>query len=132
MLINTLANALPTPTALSNEAVTSLAVPSNAMLAAAVKASAARPLAVSGPGAVVCAGAWIGGGYPAGAAGGVGKATGGYAQGFVGSAQPQKARFDATNGSNVQSTVQHNTMTRLIPVLPGGVGPHPAREPKPA
>jgi hypothetical protein len=132
MLINTLASALPITTVLSNEAVPAGAVPSDALLAAAVKAGAARPLAVYGPGAVGCAGDWIGGGYPAGAAGGAGKVTGGYAPGFVDAVHPPKVRFSATNGSNVQSTVQHNTMTRLIPVLPGGVGPHPVREPKPA
>jgi hypothetical protein len=118
MLMNTLASALP------SDAVPSNAVPSNAVLATAAQAGAARPLAVSGPGAVVCAGAWIGGG--------AGKATGTYAHGFVDDVRPPKVRFDATVGSNVQSTVQHNTMTRLIPVLPGGVGPHPAREPAPA
>lgn len=132
MLMNTLVSALPTTTVLSNEAVPSTAVPSNAMLAAAAKASAARPLAVYGPGAVACAGACIGGGYPAGTAGGAGKVTGGYVPEFVETVHPPKARLSATRGSNVQSTVQHNTMTRLIPVLPGGVGPHPAREPKPA
>ena len=121
MLKNTLASALP-----------SSDVPSNAMLAAAVKAGAARPLAVSGPGAAACAGSWIGGGYPAGTAGGAGNVTGGYVHGFADAVQPPKARLSATDGGNVQSTVQHNTMTRLIPVLPGGVGPHPAREPKPA
>jgi len=132
MLMNTLASALPTTTVLSNEAVPANAVPSEAMLAAANKASAARPLAVYGPGAAACAGAWIGGGYPAGTAGGVGKVMGGDALGFVEAIKPPKVRYSATNGSNVQSIVQHNTMTRLIPVLPGGVGPHPAREPKPA
>jgi hypothetical protein len=126
MLMNTLASALPTTTAVSNEAV-----PSTVMLAAAEKASAARPLAVHGPGTVACAGNWIGGGYPASAAG-AGKITGGYAPGFVEAIKPPKVRYSATNGTNVQSTVQHNTMTRLIPVLPGGVGPHPAREPEPA
>lgn len=127
MLISTLASALPTTTLPSNEAVPSNGVPSNAMLAAAPLASAARPLAVSGPGAVVCAGAWTGGGQSAGTAG-VGKSAGVYAAGFVTVVRPPEARFSVTDGSNVQSTVQHNTMTRLIPVLPGGVGPHPARE----
>jgi hypothetical protein len=95
MLKNTLASALP-----------SSAVPSNAMLAAAVKAGAARPLAVSGPGAAACASSWIGGGYPAGTAGGAGNVTGGYVHGFVDAVQPPKARLSATNGGNVQSTVQ--------------------------
>jgi hypothetical protein len=131
MLMNTLASALPSDAVPSN-AVPSNAVPSNAVLATAAQAGAARPLAVSGPGAVVCAGAWIGGGYPVATGGGAGKATGTYAHGFVDDVRPPKVRFDATVGSNVQSTVQHNTMTRLIPVLPGGVGPHPAREPAPA
>jgi hypothetical protein len=121
MLINTLASALP-----------SSAVPSSAMPVAAAKASAVRPLAVYGPGAAACAGAGIGGGYAAGAEGGAGKVTGGYVPGFVDAVQPPKARFSAIDGGNVQGTVQHNTMTRLIPVLPGGVGPHPAREPEPA
>lgn len=132
MLMNTLASALPSTTALSNDAVLANAVPTNAMFATAVKAGALRPLAVFGPGAAVCAGAGIGGGYPAGTAGGAGKAAGGYGPAIVDAVQPPKARFSATEGSNVQSTVQHNTMTRLIPVLPGGVGPHPAREREPA
>jgi hypothetical protein len=131
MLITTLASAMPPTTLPSNEALPSNAAPSNAMFAAAVTAGAARPLAVSGPGAVVCAGAWIGGGYPTGAAG-VGKSLGGQVSGLLNAVRPPQARFSATDGSNAQSTVQHNTMTRLIPVLPGGVGPHPAREPEPA
>jgi hypothetical protein len=101
------------------------------MFAAAVTAGVVRPLAVSGPGAVVCAGARIGGGYPAGAAG-VGKSLGGHVLGLLNAVRPPKARFSVTDGSNVQSTVQHNTMTRLIPVLPGGVGPQLAREREPA
>jgi hypothetical protein len=132
MLIKTLASALPIPTELSNEAVPPNAAPSNAMLAAAAKASAARPLAGYGPGAAACAGAGIGGGYPVGTAGGAGKATGGYGPAFVDAVRPPKVRFSTAVGSNVQSTVQHNTMTLLIPVQRGGVGPHPAREPKPA
>jgi hypothetical protein len=131
MLITTLASALPTTTLPSNEVMPCNAAPSNAMFAAAVTAGAVRPLADSGPGAVVCAGAWIGGGYPAGTAG-VGEFMGGHARGLLNAVRPPKARFSVTDGSNVQSTVQHNTMTRLIPVLQGGVGPHPARERIPA
>jgi hypothetical protein len=131
MLINTLASALPTTTLPSNEALPCDAAPSNAMFAAAATAGAVRPLAVSGPGAVVCAGAWIGGGYPAGTAG-VGKSIGGHVAGLLNAVRPPEARLNVTDGSKVQSTVQHNTMTRRIPVLPGGVGPHPAREREPA
>jgi hypothetical protein len=132
MLINTPASALPTETMRSNEAAPASAVLSNAMLAAASPATAARPLAGFGPGVAACAGAWIGGGYPAGTAGGAGTVTGGHVLGYVGVVKPPKVRFNATSGSNVQSTVQHNTMTRLIPVRSGGVGPHPAREKAPA
>ncbi len=131
MVINTLASALPIETVLSNEAVPSNAA-SNDLLAAAAKASAARPLADFGPGAAACAGAWIGGGDVVGTPGGAGNATGGYVLGVVDVVELREFRPDATDGSNVQSTVQHNTMTRLIPVLPGGVGPHPARERAPA
>jgi hypothetical protein len=131
MVMNTLANALPIETVLSNEAVPSNAA-SNVLLAAAAQAGAARPLADFGPGAAACAGAWIGGGYAVGTSGGAGNVTGGYVTGIVDAVELPRFRPDATDGSNVQSTVQHNTMTRLIPVLPGGVGPHPAREPAPA
>jgi hypothetical protein len=93
---------------------------------------AARPSAESGPGAFACATAWIGGGYPAGMAGGVGKVSGRYEPGVVDPVRRPRIRFTATKGSTVQSTVQHNTMTRLNPVSQGGVGPHPAREREPA
>jgi uncharacterized membrane protein len=116
MLINTLRSALPIATVLSGEAVP----------------CAARPSAELGSGAFVRPGAWIGGGSPAGIAGGAGKATGGYAPGVVDPVWPPRNRFAATSGSTVQSTVQHNTMTRLNPNSLGGVGPHPAREPAPA
>jgi hypothetical protein len=134
MLSNKLAGALPATTARSNGAAPSTAMlpAAVAMLPAAAEASAARPLAGHGPGAAACATAWIAGGYGAGIAGGAGQASGGYAPAFADAVQPPKVRLSATDGSNAQSTVQHNTMTRLIPVQQGGVGPHPAREPEPA
>ncbi|MGH3303283.1 MAG: hypothetical protein ACRDOK_16695 [Streptosporangiaceae bacterium] len=116
MVINTLASALPTTTGPSNAAAP----------------CAARPLAECGPGDLVRAGGWLGGGDPAGMADAAGKATGGYASGVVDAVRLPRIRFSAIEGSTVQSTVQHSTMTRLNPVTPGGVGPHPAREPAPA
>ncbi|MGB6456392.1 MAG: hypothetical protein WBH47_18120 [Streptosporangiaceae bacterium] len=116
MLINTPASALPTATVLSDEA----ALP-----------CAARPSAGFGPGAVVRAGASLGGDYPTGIAGGAGKAAGGYVPGIADVVLIPRIWFSATD-STVQSTVQHNTMTRLYPVTRGGVGPHPARERIPA
>jgi hypothetical protein len=111
MVINT----LPTTTVLSSEA----------------GPCAARPSAETGPGAFARAGAWIGGGYPAGIAGGAGKASGSYLPGVVDPIRRPRIRF-AAKGSTVQSTVQHNTMARLNPNSRGGVGLHPARERPPA
>ena len=34
-------------------------------------------------------------------------------------------------GTGNGSTKQHNQTTRIYPVIPGGLGPHPAREPDP-
>jgi hypothetical protein len=116
MLINTLASALPATTALPVEAAPCVV----------------RPSAGFGPGADVRAGAWIGGGSPAGIAGDAGKAAGGYALGTADVIRLPRIRFSANASSAVQSTVQHNTMTRLYLVTRGGVGPHPAREPVPA
>ncbi len=112
MLMNALPSALPTATALSSEAAP----------------CAAPPSAESRSGAFARAGGWIGGGYPMGIVGGAGQATGGYGPGVVNPVQPPRDPFTAIKGS----TVQHNTMTLLIPVIRGGVGPHPAREPAPA
>lgn len=38
------------------------------------------------------------------------------------------------NSTDQNSTDQHNSIqvTRLVPAFPGGVGPHPGREPRPA
>lgn len=107
-------------------------LPATAVLSSGAAACAARPSVESGPGAFARAGAWIGGGYPAGVAGGAGKASGGYLPGVVDPIRRPRIRFTATKGSTVQSTVQHNTMARLNPVSGGGVGLHPARERTPA
>ncbi len=106
----------------------------NTLPATAVLSSgaAARPSAESGPGAFARAGGWIGGGYPAGIAGGAGKVSGIYLPGVVDPIRRPRIRFTATKDSTVQSTVQHNTMARLNPVSQGGVGLHPARERPPA
>jgi hypothetical protein len=103
-----------------------------AVLSSGAAACATRPLAESGQGAFARAGAWIGGGYPAGIAGGAGKASGSYVPGVVDPIRRPRIRFTATNGSTVQSAVQHNTMALLNPVYRGGVGLHPARERTPA
>ena len=128
MLINTLAGALPTRTALSNDpALSTETAASDAVLGCAI-----RPLAGFGPGAVVRVNASIDGGCPAGIAGGAGQATGGYALGLADAVRRPRIRFSAADRGTVQSTVQHNTTTLLIPVTRGGVGPHPWREHPPA
>jgi hypothetical protein len=107
-------------------------LPTTAVLSSGAAACAARPSAESGSGAFARAGAWIGGGYPAGIAGGAGKASGSYLPGVVDPIRRPRIRFTAIKGSTVRSTVQHNTMARLNPVSQGGVGLHPARERIPA
>ncbi len=107
-------------------------LPVGSVLSSQAAPCAARPSAESGPGAFARAGAWIGGGYQAGVAGGAGKVSGRYAPGVVDPIRRPRIRFTATKGSTVQSNVQHNTMARLNQVSLGGVGPHPAREREPA
>jgi hypothetical protein len=107
-------------------------LPTTTVLSSGAAPCATRPLAETGPGAFARAGAWIGGGYPAGIAGGAGKASGSYLPGVVDPIWPPRIRYTATNGSTVPSTVQHNTMARLNPNSRGGVGLHPARERPPA
>ncbi|HXZ63600.1 MAG TPA: hypothetical protein VEH05_02640 [Streptosporangiaceae bacterium] len=128
MLINALAGVMPTRTVLSNDPAFS----TETAASDAVLGSAARPLAGFGPGAVVRVNASIDGGYPAGIAGGAGKAASGYALDLADVVRRPRIRFSAADRSTVQSTVQHNTTTLLIPVTRGGVGPHPRREHPPA
>jgi hypothetical protein len=77
---------------------------------------------------------------------GADKAAAGYLAGLAGSFRPAQVaaspvqagslQVSAVTKSTVQknATNQHNTIqvTRLVPVIQGVVGPHPAREPGPA
>jgi hypothetical protein len=91
--------------------------------------AATRPLAGLGAGAFTCAGTWAGSsltGIAAGKAqaGAVGVA---YETKFVDIVQVDSVQRDIQNG------ITHNSIqtARPYPATPGGVGPHPAREPVP-
>ncbi|HUC21406.1 MAG TPA: hypothetical protein VMA73_01740 [Streptosporangiaceae bacterium] len=114
--------------------------------------AAMRPLAGFGAGAFACEGAWVGSSASQLAAGpSLPRIRGAFAV-----AQPVHARtadafggafrarsvgrgsaiIGGTLGAGLASTrngstKQHNQTTRIYPVIPGGVGPHPAREPDP-
>jgi hypothetical protein len=51
--------------------------------------------------------------------------------GFAGTASGNAGSGVAGSGTATGSTKQLNQTTRIYPVTPGGVGPHPAREPDP-
>jgi hypothetical protein len=112
--------------------------------------AAMQPLAGSGAGAFTCDGAWEGSSASRRAAGqALPRIRGSFAvvphvpvrmaDAFGNGYQGTTVRIGAL-GSGVLSTEvlstggstkQHNQMTRIFPVAPGGVGPHPAREPDP-
>ncbi len=107
--------------------------------------AAMRPLAGSGAGAFTCEGAWVGS-FASQLAAGVAlpRIRGIFAtvppvqawtaEGFGSGHQASSVRIDALGIGVLSiggSTKQHNQMTRIYPVAPGGVGPHPAREPDP-
>jgi hypothetical protein len=120
---------------------------SNMTSAKAAEAEAAqRPLAGFGTGAFTRRGAQVGFGNEAiaalalprikwaPAAIGQGHAQAGFASGAYGISLPQTSPVltDAGRVSTMPVYTQHfNQMTRIRPVNPGGVGPHPAREPDP-
>jgi len=117
--------------------------------------AAMRPLAGSGAGAFTCDGAWDGSSASQRAAGlalprirgffaAVPQVQARTADAFGGGYQGSSVRIDALRSHGLRSqglgshglsiggsTKQNNQMTRIYPVAPGGVGPHPAREPDP-
>jgi len=102
--------------------------------------AAMRPLAGSGAGAFTCDGAWDGSFADQFAAGlSVPRIRSSFAVAPQVQARTANAFGSGYQGSGVGtgalgiggSTKQHNQMTRIYPVAPGGVGPHPAREPVP-
>jgi hypothetical protein len=93
--------------------------------------AAMRPLAGFGAGAFACDGAWVGlSGHQLAA----GSALPRIRSGFAGI---RPVHFGASNvgtgtvSTGTVSTKQLNQMTRIYPVAPGGMGPHPPREPDP-
>jgi len=94
-----------------------------------------RPLAGFGTGAFTCDGAWVGSGADEMATGlalprirqaAAAKRSGHALAGVVGA--DQKTSLVSTGELGTEHV---NLMTRINPVTPGGVGPHPAREPEP-
>ncbi len=112
--------------------------------------AATRPLAGFGAGAFTCDGAWVGSLFASPLANemvaalalprvkpniGAVKTTGtstGHAQAGIAGAAYMTSLIDIVQVDSVQVDI-HNSIqtTRLYPVTPGGVGPHPAREPVP-
>ena len=145
MLNFTLAEVTPGNTVSTSPVLTN-AVLTNAVLANTVAEvhaaqAAMRPLAGFGAGAFACDGAWVGSSANQLAAG---PALPRVRGAFV-AARPVHARTaDAFGGAFRRSSVgigmastrngsakQLNQTTRIYPVTPGGLGPHPAREPDP-
>ncbi|HTZ93206.1 MAG TPA: hypothetical protein VMB74_12485 [Streptosporangiaceae bacterium] len=102
--------------------------------------AAMRPLAGSGAGAFTCDGAWDGTSADQFAAVlALPRIRPPFAVGPQVQARTADAYGSGYQGSTVRigalgsggSSKQHNQMTRIFPVAPGGVGPHPAREPDP-
>jgi hypothetical protein len=102
--------------------------------------AAMRPLAGSGSGAFTCDGAWEGSSASRRTAGqALPRIRGSFAVVPHVQARTADAFGSGYQGSTVRigalgiggSTKQHNQMTLIFPVAPGGVGPHPAREPDP-
>ena len=109
--------------------------------------AAQRPLAGIGAGAFQCEGAWamsratrnaaslaLPRPRPAGVAGTQGYAQAGSASGAYPTSFTQVSNVLAGAvkfGSGLSDATQHFNQTTLIPVIPGGLGPHPAREPDP-
>ena len=102
--------------------------------------AAMRPLAGFGAGAFTCEGAWVGSSADQLAA----AVALPRIKGVFAVIPPIQARTADAFGSGYQgrtvgiggstsngSAKQHNPMTRIYPVAPGGLGPHQAREPVP-
>jgi hypothetical protein len=106
--------------------------------------AAQRPLAGFGAGAFCCDGVWVGSTLPAetvpaaGAAKGTGltaalalprvkRSVAAISQGYA----PAGVSGAVSPAGTQAKTEQFEHLTRINPVVPGGVGPHPAREPEP-
>lgn len=132
------------------------AVPGSAAAEVDAAQAAMRPLAGFGAGAFTCDGAFVGSGANGLAAsralpripGAVaatssaraqahGRGRGGYRLGTVGTSTARKSTVRTSNvhgstvGTSGVATQQFDLMARINPVTPGGLGPHPAREPEP-
>ena len=147
MLNITLAEVTPGNTAKTSTVLTSAVAEVRAAQAAM------RPLAGFGTGAFACDGAWVGSSAsqlvagPAlprirGAFAAVRPVHARTADAFGGAFRARSvgrgsAIIVSTLGGGGMagirngSTKQHNQTTRIYPVIPGGLGPHPAREPDP-
>jgi hypothetical protein len=156
MLKITLAEVTPGNTVLTSTALTST-VPANTVLTSTVAEvraaqAALRPLAGFGAGAFDCDGAWVGSSAnqltagPAlprhrGAFAGVRPVNARTADVFGGAFQARSVGSSSTITRNTAgagtvstsngSANQLNQTTRIYPVIPGGLGSHPAREPDP-
>ena len=151
MLNIKLAEVTPGSTVATSTAMTSTVLTSPVAEVRAAQA-AMRPLAGFGAGAFACDGAWVGSSAsqliagPAlprirGAFDDVRPVHARAADAFGGAFRARSAgRGSAIIASALGagmastrngSTKQHNQTTRIYPVIPGGLGPHPAREPDP-
>ena len=105
--------------------------PGNAVADVDAAQAAMRPLAGFGAGAFACGGTWVGSSaYQTEAALALPRIRRVFAAISLGHAQtgaPVGGGYEVS----LASTKQSDQMTRISPVTPGGVGPHPAREPDP-
>ena len=146
MLNITLAEVTPGSAAMTSTVLTSTVTEVRAAQAAM------RPLAGFGTGAFACDGAWVGSSAsqlvagPAlprirGAFAAVRPVHARTADAFGGAFRARSVGRSSAiiagnlgggmTGTRNGSTKQHNQTTRIYPVIPGGLGPHPAREPDP-
>ena len=151
MLNNTLAEVTPGSTVMTSTVMTSTVMTSTVAEVRAAQV-ATRPLAGFGAGAFPCDGAWAGSSASQLVAGpALPRIRGAFddvrpvhartADVFGGAFRARSVgrgsaiiagTLDAGLASTRNgSTKQHNQTTRIYPVIPGGLGPHPAREPDP-
>jgi hypothetical protein len=151
MLNIKLAEVTPGSTVTTSTAMTSTVLTSPVAEVRAAQA-AMRPLAGFGAGAFACDGAWVGSSASQLVAGPALPRI----RGAFDDVRPVHARTADALGGGFQarsvgrgsaiiagtpgggmastrngSTKQHNQTTRIYPAIPGGLGPHPAREPDP-
>jgi hypothetical protein len=105
--------------------------PGNAVADVDAAQAAMRPLAGFGAGAFACGSAWVGSRVSETAAAlalpRIRRDLAGISLGHAQAGGPVGGAYEAS----LAGTKQSNQMTRVNPVTPGGVGPHPAREPDP-